>query len=112
MDAPLRSRLGNNFINWLARRFFSNVVSDTQSGFRGFSYGLLAELKETGEIGGGRYEAELRALLAIMRKNSRVLELDIPAIYLDKNRTSHFRPLIDSANIIYALLKLTLFRLN
>lgn len=104
MDAPLRSRLGNNFINWLAARLFSNAVADTQSGFRGFSRGLLAGLARGGEPAGARYEAELTALITILKSDARIIELDIPAIYLDRNRTSHFRPLADSARIVLALL--------
>jgi glycosyltransferase involved in cell wall biosynthesis len=104
MDAPLRSRIGNNFINWLAGRLFPNAVSDTQSGFRGFGRGLLAELRAGGAMSGARYENELRTLIAVMKRNDRVIELDIPAIYLDRNRTSHFRPVADSARIVLELL--------
>jgi hypothetical protein len=39
-----------------------------------------------------------------MKRNDRVIELDIPAIYLDRNRTSHFRPVADSARIVLELL--------
>ena len=105
MDAPLRSRLGNRFINWLAARLYPNAVADTQSGFRGFSRELLVELLKDGERGRGRYEAELSVLIAVMTRNTRVVELDIPAIYLDRNRTSHFRPVADSARIVLTLLK-------
>lgn len=105
MDAPLRSRLGNRFINWLAARLYPNAVADTQSGFRGFSGGLLRELLKDGERGRGRYEAELSTLIAVMTKNTRIIELDIPAIYLDRNRTSHFRPVADSALIVLTLLR-------
>jgi LmbE family N-acetylglucosaminyl deacetylase len=103
MDAPLRSRIGNNFINWLAARLFPNAVADTQSGFRGFSRELLAGLAGEAQTG-PRYEAELNALISIMKSDTRVIELDIPAIYLDRNRTSHFRPLADSTRIVLALL--------
>lgn len=107
MDAPLRSRLGNRFINWLTARLYPNAVADTQSGFRGFGRELLRELlKDEGrERGRGGYEAELSVLIAVMRKNARFIELDIPAIYLDRNRTSHFKPVADSLRIVLTLLK-------
>ena len=104
-DAPLRSRIGNNAINRLAALLFPNTVADTQSGFRAFSRGLLARLAAAGALSGARYEAELGVLAEVLKADIRLLELDIPAIYLDRNRTSHFRPLADSARVALALLR-------
>ncbi len=104
-DAPLRSRIGNNFINRLAALLFPNAVADTQSGFRAFSRGLLAALAGDAAAAGGRYETELHMLLGALGGNARTLEPDIPAIYLDRNRTSHFRPVADSARIVAAMLR-------
>ena len=112
LDAPLRSRIGNNLINWLAALLFPNAISDTQSGFRGFSRELLMKSLRAGAAGGGRYEAELHTLVSVMKSDARMLELDIPAVYLDRNRTSHFRPLADSAAIVLAMLEQRFFRRN
>lgn len=55
-------------------------------------------------IPGHRYETELRILLLALRARMVVRELPIPTLYLDGNRSSHYRPLRDSLRIGRTLL--------
>jgi putative flippase GtrA len=48
---------------------------------------------------GERYEYEMNMLLFLKRGNISHVEIPIEAIYIDHNRSSHFRPLLDTARI-------------
>lgn len=100
---PLRSRLGNTLTTGLLHAFFPNGPTDTQSGFRGFSARFLAEIVR--QIRGGRYETELEILLLALRQRRRISTIEIPTIYLERNRLSHFRPIVDSWRIYRSLFR-------
>jgi hypothetical protein len=100
---PARSLLGNTLTLRLMRLFYSNCPHDTQSGFRIFSRRFVQQI--VGRVGKGRYETELQTLLLALHCAIPIGEFSIETIYLDGNKSSHFRPLIDSARIIQALLR-------
>ena len=99
---PLRSRFGNTLTSWILHRLLLGCPRDTQSGFRAHSPELVEQVVR--RIPGHRYETELRILLLALRAQMRVVETPIPTIYLDGNRSSHFRPLSDSVRIGQTLL--------
>ena len=101
---PLRSRIGNT----LTRIFLRKVVSpscplDTQSGFRAFDRQFLQRIVE--QVKGGRYETEIQILLLAIKENRKIATVPIPTIYLNGNRSSHFRPGLDSIRIFISILK-------
>lgn len=101
-DVPLRSRFGNS-----ASRIFFGLATgrwlhDTQTGLRGYPPALLPWLQG---ISGERYEYELNILLAASSQGMSIETLEIATIYLEDNRSSHFRPIHDSARIYAPLLK-------
>jgi len=98
---PLRSRLGNGLTAVLLKRAYPAAPTDTQSGFRAFSPRFVREILET--VAGGRYETELQILLLALRQGRRIGSVTIPTVYLEDNRLSHFRPLVDSWRIYRAL---------
>ena len=53
----------------------------------------------------GRYETELEILLLALRQGKRIGSVGIPTVYLDGNRLSHFRPIIDSWRIYRTLFR-------
>jgi len=55
-------------------------------------------------IQGRRYETELHILLLALEQRRRICTVPIPTVYLDGNRSSHFRPVTDSLRIYWALL--------
>ena len=102
---PLRSRLGNI----LSRQVFSLVtgarLSDTQTGLRGFPRSLLPRLLQ---IEGERYEYEMAVLAHVYRRAPKPIEVPIQTVYLQANRSSHFRPVRDSIRIGRCLARLWL----
>ena len=72
-------------------------LSDTQSGLRGIPHGMVHALLE---IGSSRYEFELDMILSLAQRNVNIIEVPIRTIYIDGNRSSHFRPLSDSFRIL------------
>jgi glycosyltransferase involved in cell wall biosynthesis len=98
---PARSRLGNSVTRQLFRLVTGLDVTDTQTGLRGYPARMLAWL---GDVPGDRFEYELRLLLHAARESLAVTEVPIATVYLDGNRSSHFRPVRDSARVYAPLL--------
>ena len=101
-DVPARSRYGNA----LARMLFSAVTRtrllDTQTGLRGYPAAMLEWLRA---VPGERYEYELEVLLAAVRAGVPIVEVPIATVYLDGNRSSHFRLPWDPIRVYLPLLK-------
>ena len=99
---PWRSRLGNTIISALLRKLYPASPCDTQSGLRALDRCFAAEVVHL--IKGQRYETELDILLLALARRRRISTVPIPTIYLDSNRSSHFRPIADSFRIYRVLL--------
>ncbi len=99
---PFRSRFGNTLTSKLFAAATRTDIADTQTGLRGYPASLLPWLCA---VPGERFEYELSVLLQATRDNVPVRELGIETIYLERNATSHFRPLQDSVRIYWPLLK-------
>lgn len=93
---PWRSRLGNKLTRGVYRLVSGASVSDTQTGLRAFSSGLIAFLVA---IGGERYEYEMNVLLACPARGVEIREVPVATIYEEGNASSHFRPVQDSLRI-------------
>lgn len=94
--APARSRLGNAVTRTAVRLVIGHALTDTQTGLRGVPRALAAAMLD---VSSTRYEFELDMLIACRRLRVPIREVAIRTIYLDGNRSSHFRPLIDSIRI-------------
>ncbi|MFW6677999.1 GtrA family protein [Lacrimispora sp. AGF001] len=101
-NIPLRSRLGNQLTRFTFWLLSGKWLKDTQTGLRGFDSTLIPMLLE---ISGERYEYETNMLLTCIKENIRIVEVPIETIYLEGNKSSHFRPLKDSARIYMTMLK-------
>ncbi len=99
-NVPFRSKIGNYFINKLCGFLLRTKVTDSQTGFRGFSKPLLKKIINSDCIKAGRYETELDIFLYSYLSGARVSEVEIPTIYLEGNASSHFNPVLDSLRII------------
>jgi hypothetical protein len=99
---PFRSRIGNTMASALLRRRYPWCPRDTQSGLRAFQRSFAEEIVRT--IQGGHYETELYMLLLALRQQRRIATIPIETVYLDRNTSSHFRPLADAFRIYRALL--------
>lgn len=101
-DVPFRSRFGNVVSRYMYRFFIGLNLSDTQTGLRGIPRSLMARCLS---IRANRYEFETEQLVIIKSSGVLIREIPIETIYIDDNRSSHFRPLLDSAQIYFVLLR-------
>ena len=104
-DVPLRSRLGNKITRGLFRLLYRTEIADTQTGLRGFSAECIADLRS---IPSGRYAFEIDALI-YFAGIAAVRQVPVSTVYEPGNPTSHFRPLLDSAQIYAVLLRQSFF---
>jgi glycosyltransferase involved in cell wall biosynthesis len=101
-DVPPKSMFGNTVTRWVMRLFFGVQLWDTQTGLRGIPRKLLPELSE---IPYDHYELEMVMLLIAQRKLVPLIEIPIETIYIENNRGSHFKPLLDSARVYWVLFR-------
>ena len=96
-DDPIKSRIGNSITNFLYKVTTGARLNDTQTGLRAFSD---SSIDIAINAKGSRYEYEINMLLDFT-KAIKVREIPIETVYIDNNRSTHFRPFKDSA-IIYS----------
>lgn len=101
-NVPLRSRFGNTVSRYAYRFLIGLSLADTQTGLRGIPKRLMELCLG---IRANRYEFETEQLVVLKSAGMPVCEIPIETIYIDDNRESHFRPLLDSAQIYFVLLR-------
>lgn len=99
-NVPLRSRLGNVITRRIFYIMTGKYLSDTQSGLRGIPTKFIQSLIS---LEGNGYEYEMNMLITMKKKGISILEEKITTIYLQGNRLSHFRPVIDSVKMYFLL---------
>ncbi|MFA6807507.1 MAG: phosphodiester glycosidase family protein [Eubacteriales bacterium] len=101
-DVPLRSRLGNKLTSLIFKFVCGLKISDTQTGLRAISNENILKFLD---VIGDRYEYETNMLLETQNSNISIIEVKIASIYIENNKNSHFRPIIDSWRIYKTLIK-------
>ncbi|PWW06269.1 putative flippase GtrA [Paenibacillus cellulosilyticus] len=101
-EVPLRSRFGNTATRKIYKFTTGSAIHDTQTGLRGFSNDMLDWLCS---IPGDRFEYEMNMLLKARSAGYRLKEIPIETVYLEENKSSHFRPLADSIAVYLPILK-------
>ncbi|WP_159500845.1 bifunctional glycosyltransferase family 2/GtrA family protein [Microbacterium sp. 18062] len=96
-DVPWRSRAGNALSRLLFRAVAGWPLSDTQTGLRGLPAGVLPWMLT---VPGDRFEYEQTVLLRVHAAGYATREIPIDTVYLDDNRSSHFRPVVDSLRVL------------
>ncbi len=99
---PFRSVAGNRITSVVFRLFLGMKLKDTQTGLRVFP---ARYVKEMVRIEGDRYEYETNVLLYMSRESIPFEQVDISTVYIDENRSSHFRVVRDSVRIYALMLK-------
>jgi len=94
LDRYIANQVGNFCIGWAARR----AVEDSQSGFRVYPAALFRTLKVHADRAGG-FVFESEILIDAARAGTDVIAVPVAAIYEQRGRRSHFRPLLDFALI-------------
>lgn len=109
-DVPARSRLGNRSTTALIKFLYGTRITDTQTGLRGIP---TQELGALVRVKGSRFEYEMNMLLDLMNRKVPISEIEISTVYHDlQNTQSHFRPVRDSIQVWFQILKFTLSSLT
>ncbi len=99
---PPRSRFGNRTTSLVFRLFCGLRISDTQTGLRAIPARFLPDMLS---VDGDRYEYETNMLLMMSSLSIPYREEKIHTVYIEENKTSHFRPIRDSIRIYGLILK-------
>lgn len=101
-DVPFHNKAGNKITSGIFKLLFGMKISDTQTGLRAIPREYLDELLK---VSGDRYEYETNALIIMKPAKIPYAEVPIETVYINKNETSHFRPVRDSIRIYGMILK-------
>ncbi len=105
-DVPARSSFGNKTTSMVFKVFCGMTISDTQTGLRALPREALETLVN---VSGDRFEYETNMLLAFKTKAIPFDEVKIRTVYIEENKSSHFRVIHDSWRI-YKLILAHFFR--
>ena len=100
-DIPLKSYIGNHISKFIYKIILGRDFKDTQTGLRGVS---KAFMKECLTIKSNRFEFETEQL-AIAVNHIDIVETPIQTVYIENNKASSFRPLVDSLRIYFVLFR-------
>lgn len=104
-DIPLRSKVGNAMSRVVYALLTKRYLSDNQSGLRGFN---RVHIDWMLQVEKNNYDYEMNVLYYAAKKGIRIATLDIEAIYIDNNQSSHFQPVKDTIRIYRSLFKLAI----
>ena len=105
-DVPARSSFGNKTTSLIFKLFVGMTISDTQTGLRAIPRDVLEVLVD---VYGDRFEYETNMLLAFKTNAIVFDEVKIRTVYIEENKSSHFRVIHDSWRI-YKLILAHFFR--
>ncbi len=105
-DVPARSSFGNKTTSLIFKIFVGMTISDTQTGLRALPRTVLQQLVD---VYGDRFEYETNMLLAFKTNGIAFDEVKIRTVYIEENKSSHFRVIHDSWRI-YKLILAHFFR--
>ena len=105
-DVPARSSFGNKTTSMIFKIFVGMTISDTQTGLRALPRNVLEILVD---VYGDRFEYETNMLLAFKTNAITFDEVKIRTVYIEENKSSHFRVIHDSWRI-YKLILAHFFR--
>lgn len=100
-DVPARSKSGNQITSFVFKVFVGMTLSDTQTGLRAIPAEYLPAILS---IRGDRFEYETNMLLELKRQDFPYEEVKIKTVYIEENKSSHFRAVRDSWRIYKLIL--------
>ena len=101
-NVPTKSKLGNQITATVFQLFFGMKLRDTQTGLRAFPKEYLNGMDT---VEGERYEYETNVLLYMNRHRIPFEQVEISTVYIEENKSSHFRAVRDSLRIYGLILK-------
>ncbi len=99
-NIPKRSKFGNDLSRVIYTLSTGRYFKDNQSGLRGFSVENIDWLLK---VKGEKYDYEMNMLYYASKQAIPINTIDIEAVYIDGNKSSHFNPVKDTIRI-YKLL--------
>ena len=96
INVPRKSRWGNRLTAFFFLLLYGQWLPDTQTGLRAFSSELIPFMLK---VPGDRFEYEMNMLIYCSGEKIPFEVIPIDTIYLQENKSSHFRALHDSARI-------------
>ena len=100
-DVPFKSRNGNKITSAVFKIFVGMIISDTQTGLRAIP---RKDLEILNTVSGDRFEYETNMLLAMKTRGIPFDEVKIRTVYIEENKSSHFRAFRDSWRIYKLIL--------
>ncbi len=98
---PFRSKFGNILSSFIYTMLTARYYKDNQSGLRGFA---ISECDWLLTVKGSHYDYEMNVIYHADRQKIKIDTIDIPAVYIDGNKSSHFNPITDTFRIYRQLL--------
>lgn len=99
---PLRSIIGNTSASFFIKLVHRINLKDTQTGLRGIPTRFAQELLD---INLSDFSFETDMIIKAKKSDINIKEIPIKTIYIDKNKSSHFKPLNDTLKICKTILK-------
>ena len=100
-DVPFRSRTGNRITSFVFKFFVGLSIDDTQTGLRAIP---RKDLEALTAIAGDRFEYETNMLLEMKAQDIAFEQVKIRTVYIEENKSSHFRAVRDSWRIYKLIL--------
>ena len=101
-EIPLKSYIGNNISKFIYRIILGKSFKDTQTGLRGLSRSFMEICLS---IKSNRFEFETEQLALSVNHSIDIIEIPIQTIYIENNKATSFRPLVDSFRIYFVLFR-------
>lgn len=101
-NVPLRSIIGNISVSFFMNLVHNISLKDTQTGLRGIPAKFAGNLLD---INLSDFSFETEMLIKAKKYNIKIIEIPIKTIYIDKNKSSHFKPLKHTIEISKTILK-------
>lgn len=100
-QVPFKSRNGNRITSAIFKIFVGMTISDTQTGLRAFP---RQQVQQMLAVSGDRFEYETNMLLYMKKMDLPFDEVKIRTVYIEENKSSHFRAVRDSWRIYKLIL--------
>lgn len=106
---PWKSLAGNLISRWLFTAMAGGHISDTQSGLRGIA---RKDMPDMITLAGEGFEYNMNMLVSAHAAGLPVIEQSIRTIYIEGNKSTHFKPVRDSMRVTFVLLRFYLSSLT
>jgi glycosyltransferase involved in cell wall biosynthesis len=99
---PLKSKIGRSIVEQIFNIQTQMKLSDSQSGLRSIPSELF---KLATNLPENRFDFENRFILEMLKRQIPITEIPISTIYEAGNRGTKFRPIVDSARVLFTFIR-------